>query len=394
MYYKKFNKNDIVHNTIVTNPKYEFFINNQEVYLNRESEVAGDFGNTINHVPQGYVSLTEVNVNRPSDKLITPFYVYDGIRQNMFSANSAVYNPGEQIEGSYAMSASVSRIYYDHSEAVNNKKYMNALRNPIDLSGYLSSDFSFDNFESNDVNAIGIPSIFYGSGVKKGSVKLNYYITGALVATLEDTKKNGELYNTYGPLEGQKAGIILYDYGMILLTSSTSLHTSTDSYGVMGISPSWLNFGSGIDELYHSAESTDSIGQDVVILADGSGQNVSADPSYSITFEGTNKIPTMTLMTHAEKGEFNYSNNPTFIDYDTPQTASFDKDYYKEDVSLIKNINKSKYENYEEDFQNITYISQIGIYDIDRNLIAVAKLANPVKKTEIQDYLFKLRLDF
>ncbi len=52
MYYKKFNRNDIVHNTIVTHPVYEFFINNQEVFLNRESEVTGDFSNRINHVEQ------------------------------------------------------------------------------------------------------------------------------------------------------------------------------------------------------------------------------------------------------------------------------------------------------------------------------------------------------
>jgi len=33
------------------------------------------------------------------------------------------------------------------------------------------------------------------------------------------------------------------------------------------------------------------------------------------------------------------------------------------------------------------------VYDEDRNLIAVAKVANPVKKTVEQDYTFKLKLD-
>jgi hypothetical protein len=381
MYYKKFNRNDIVHNTIVTHPVYEFFINNQEVFLNRESEVAGDFSNTIKHVEQGHVSLVEMNINRPSDQLVHPFYVYDSLRENIFSeldVNDLL--PGDQINGAYPMSASVSRIYYDHSSDPNNLKYMQALRNPIELSGELSSDFSYSNFSSNDVNVIAIPSIFYGSRVKKGSVKLDFYVTGALVATLEDTKKNGELINTFGPLEGQKAGIALYDYGLLLLTSSDSLHSShTDSYGAAGSSPSWLSFGSGINE---------------VSATSGSLHSVSDAPSYVVAFEGTNKIPTMTLMAHAEKGEFNYSNNPTFVDYDTPLTGSVSSDSYKEKVSLVKNIRKSKYENYEEEYENTTYISQVGIYDKDKNLIAVAKLANPVKKTEIQDYLLKLRLDF
>ena len=381
MYYKKFNKNDVVYNTVVTHPVYEFFVNNQEVFLNRESEVTGDFSNNIKHVDQGHISITEMNINRPADNLVHPFYVYTGTRENMFaSIDSSPFSPGDEISGVYPMSASVSRIYYDHDGDPNNLKYLQALRNPIDLSGELSSNFSYSNFEATDVNMIGIPSIFYGSRIKKGSIKLNFYVTGVLAATLEDTKKNGELINTFGPLEGQVAGIALYDYGLMLLTSSTSLHaTHTDTYGGAGSSPSWLSFGSGINEVEPTS---------------GSSQNVSSDPSYSISFEGTNKIPTMTLMAHADKGEFNYSNNPTFVDHDTPVTASVAFDSYKEKVSLVKNIRKSKYQNYEEDYENTTYISQIGIYDKDKNLIAIAKMANPIKKTEIQDYLLKLRLDF
>ena len=41
-----------------------------------------------------------------------------------------------------------------------------------------------------------------------------------------------------------------------------------------------------------------------------------------------------------------------------------------------------------------TYISQIGLYDDDRNLLGIAKLATPVKKTEDREFTFKLKLDF
>tara|TARA_R100001509_G_scaffold73906_1_gene41227 strand:+ start:176 stop:304 length:129 start_codon:yes stop_codon:yes gene_type:complete len=41
----------------------------------------------------------------------------------------------------------------------------------------------------------------------------------------------------------------------------------------------------------------------------------------------------------------------------------------------------------------VTYISSIGIYDKDQNLIAVAKVANPIRKLESEDYTFKLKLD-
>lgn len=391
MFYKKINKNDIVHNAIVTHTEYEFFVNSEKVYINRESEVTGDFSNKINHVNQGHISLAEININRPEDSLVAPFFVYDDLRQAHFSSSTiAELNSGDIISGRYPMSASVSRTYYDQSANVNNFKYIDALRNPIELSGEISNKNTFSNFNANDVNMISIPSIFYGSKIKKGTVKLNYYVTGALTATLEDSNKNGELIETLGPNQGQVAGIVLYDYGIMLLTGSETLHAShTSTYGNAGATPAgapgtrptWLSFGSGITEIK-------------VPDANGSNHSIGSDDSYSIYFKSTSKIPTMTILAHAEKGEYNYSNNPTFVDYDTPATASFARDFYKEKVSNIKNIRKSKYDNFEEDFENTTYISQVGIYDKNQNLIAVAKLANPVKKTEVQDYLFKLRLDF
>ena len=408
MYYKKFTKDGVVYNTMVTYPECEFFVNNKKVYLNRETAITGDFSNNINHVSQGEISLAEININRPSGKLVKPFYIWDGIRQNMFGfdaqANTQTLLPGEQIDGAYPMSASISRIFHDHSAANNNLMYIDALRNPVELSGELSSKNSFANISGSDANIIAVPSVFYGSGVKKGTVKLDFYVTGALTATLQDTGKDGQLIETYGPNLGQVGGIALYDYGLFVLTGSTSLHaTHTDNYyGSGGGTPSWLTFGTGMKEIYAYNYVKDSDGNYVLdadgnytyASAAGSSQNVSSAPSYSVSFKGTNKVPTMTLLAHADRGELNYSTNPTFLDRDTPQTASLNYDSYNEKISLIKNIRKSKYTNFEEEFENTTYISQIGIYDEDKNLIAVAKLANPVKKTEIQDYMFKLRMDF
>ena len=67
--------------------------------------------------------------------------------------------------------------------------------------------------------------------------------------------------------------------------------------------------------------------------------------------------------------------------------------YEEYDKKLVKNIVKSTYNNYTASFQRETYISEIGIYDDNKNLIAIAKLATPIKKTEEKDYTFKLKVD-
>jgi hypothetical protein len=54
----------------------------------------------------------------------------------------------------------------------------------------------------------------------------------------------------------------------------------------------------------------------------------------------------------------------------------------------------ASYTDPEPNFKKITYIRKIGIYDENKNLIAIANVAEPVKKTEDRDLTFKLRLDF
>jgi len=68
--------------------------------------------------------------------------------------------------------------------------------------------------------------------------------------------------------------------------------------------------------------------------------------------------------------------------------------FYQEDPSLqIKNINSSSFPNATASFEKITYISKIGIYDKQKNLIGIAKVARPLKKEITQDFTFKLKLD-
>lgn len=406
MTFKRFNKDDIFYNTIVTHPEFEFFIYNQNVYINRESEVAGNHSNKINHVPQGHISLYEINVNRPSDSLVYPFITKDGTRTAFNTVttsdfqDSNQFNFGDTVTGKYPLSSSIGRIFVpsgaefstfsgfpgpspSETSAAVNKKYIRALKNPIELSGELSSEFSYSNLGTKKANIISIPSIFYGSSIKRGSVQMDFYVTGTLAARLKDEDKDGRMMQTYGLQSGSCAGIMLYDYGTCVLTGSWSLHAShVDNYfdASSTEAPTWLSFGSGINE--PGASTTKS------------GQVAGTGTSYMLKIEGTNKIPTVTMLAHAEKMELNYSTNPTFVEYDNQLTASIDSISYNEKPGIIKNTKKSEYGTHVEAFENTTYISKVGIYDENKNLIAIANFANPVKKTEVQDYLFKLRMDF
>ena len=67
--------------------------------------------------------------------------------------------------------------------------------------------------------------------------------------------------------------------------------------------------------------------------------------------------------------------------------------YVEPSLLDIKNTIQSQYCEFEDEFEKQVFISEIGIFDKDKNLIGVAKLANPVQKKITDDYTFKLKLD-
>ena len=67
--------------------------------------------------------------------------------------------------------------------------------------------------------------------------------------------------------------------------------------------------------------------------------------------------------------------------------------YEENQNRTIKNTVSSSFSDYESSFRRQVYVSKIGIYDENKNLIGVATLGNPVLKKEEDDLTFKLKLD-
>ena len=173
----------------------------------------------------------------------------------------------------------------------------------------------------------------------------------------------------------------------------------------MILTSSW-HLASGHGDLYEN-DSTMASSSWVHFFSTGSNANHLISSSYDIRFEGVNYIPTLTMMAHAKKGHLNHSNNPTYIDYGqdflNSETGSLTtafswglntgKKYLEKKDLTIKNTVKSQYAKHSASFEKQTYISKIGIYDEDRNLIAIAKLATPIRKREQDEFTFKMKLD-
>jgi len=389
MTFKKFEEKDILYNVLETNPKQTFRIYNSKVYHNNQTIIVGEFANPVPMVPTGFVSLYEINVDRneADTGLVYPFVTKDGSLIGPRTVSTTTFNSdflfGDTITGSYPLSSSIKRDFYQLGTA---RPEIGALKNTLNYYIPMSSHYKYDSSlgdkGTQPLNLISIPSILYGDSIKKGDLELNFYISGTLIGTLKDERQNGEMVQT-GPVgstgSGSVAGVALYNEGFVLLTGSWYLETGiARNYlddGTNLMTSSWLFFGVGAN--------------------DGIPAGVIPSSSYDFDMKGVNRIPTLTMFAHANKIEMNHSNNSTYVEYGqatTPITGAY---IYSENKNLqIKNIVSSSYVDPAGSFEKVTYISQVGIYDKDKNLIGVASVSNPVKKTQGREFTFKLKMDF
>jgi len=216
----------------------------------------------------------------------------------------------------------------------------------------------------------------FGSRIKPGSLDLKIFHSGTLVGRAKDIRRNGELICITGSNSGSVVGVALYGEGFLALTSSDTVAAVNDTYTgtAARVTASWIYFGS------HHA-----------------GTNKPRETVFSLEFKGTHRMPVVTMMAHAEKGVLNNSSNPTFISSSASgsiRSISRSSSSFSEDDEIpIKNVVQSPFANSTASFEKQTYISKVGIYDEQKNLIAVAKLAQPVRKKEEDSYTFKLKLD-
>ena len=406
MAFKKFNEKDIILNSLKTYPRCEFVVFDGKAYYNNRPSQSGSFANNVLNVPSGHISLYEINIDKSDDynAFIYPFITKQSSNADFRTVSTSTYSTafayGDVMKGSYPMSASITRELMDTAGERNTGVDVNdgttfstdpvyphfyALKNRLNFYGSRSKHYlvssSYGNKSEQVINLISVPSIFFGDRIKPGTLSLKWYVTGSLIAELQDTKRNGELIEVSGSNTGLVAGVALYDEGFLLLTGSWDLSSNSIALvkdSASGVTPKWIYFGAGAN--------------DEVSVGTTSATYLSA--SFNLSFEGSNEIQTMTMFAHAKKGEVNFSNNPTYYTQGQSLLQRTSSQLYEENPDrTIKNTVSSSYSDYESPFERQVYISRVAIYDESRNLIGVATLANPVLKKEDEDLTFKLKLD-
>lgn len=207
--------------------------------------------------------------------------------------------------------------------------------------------------------------------IKKGSVALElgsaYRYTASLDAniTLTDTNAQNEFRinspaGEYGILytssvaadivEGSGVGLVFYQAGVAVISSSVFPDTGA----------SRVEFSSTQEML--SASIT---GSTIEQIVDDFRHRIS-----DIDFNNTTELNSQIYFCRVNHNEFNYSANPTYL---------------SESKIRVKNNTLD---------EPVSYVTTVGLYSADNELLAVAKLSEPLKKTPQTELTLRVRLDY
>jgi len=252
-------------------------------------------------------------------------------------------------------------------------QYKSILLDPTD------SKFSFENgtgvaTDSNDIYAININRSRYREKMDPGNWSLTLTGTGGTHTFIDDS--------------GKKFGDTLGKAGRVFKVVSGSLNLGTENAATINSTTSSDDKGfglfypdKGIIVLNPSA-----IGETVGDI-DGQG-NVSGSLSVTVEQENhkllynsidlgadfqarrTENVSTQHFFVRATNREFNYSNNPTYVN----TNGTFAETTFETDPK--------------------TYITTVGLLNDANELIAVAKTSQPIEKSFDKEVLIKVKLSF
>jgi len=234
-----------------------------------------------------------------------------------------------------------------------------------------NSSFNFGGKTSEHFYALSIARSKYKESIKPGSLALKLYSGSTSLVLTDDSVINGSVTNFIGsnryhtlisgsagvaaasPKNGISGsyGLVFPDLGVIILNARALDVTSVD--GGIGF---MSNTGSNVTGNPNNF-------QMFKIISGSNGV-------YGFTLQSQETVSSSYFFTRVKNSDFNYTTNPSIIN----ESGSLLYD------TLIDNPQ--------------TYISTVGMYNDNNELLAVAKLSRPLIKDFTKESLIRIKLDY
>lgn len=244
------------------------------------------------------------------------------------------------------------------------------------LLGYTGSDNTVRLFEGDltldqsgqvmrEAIFVNLSRLLTKDQIKKGSVSITLGTSSWAAPFAGATKtftdsaatENAGTLNTiggdYGVLSSSTAGVggvVFYQAGVMVLTSSI-----------------WA----GTTDFYSASSVARTVDQQLVSGSMSGSADAFRHRLKNLQFNNTTEINSQVYFCRAPHNKFNYSNNPTYL---------------SSSAIRVKNLNR--------DNPPVAYITTVGLYNSSNELLAVAKLSEPLRKDPTGELTLRVRLDY
>jgi hypothetical protein len=241
----------------------------------------------------------------------------------------------------------------------------------LDRTGSMTSVFflNFSRLLTKDQIKKGSFSITVGTGSWANPYGAESPAGGALTLTDASASVDGTgVTNTIGG-----------DYGILFHDSNTGVGKTGTGLGVIfyqaGIVALTSSIWDGITQFNSGSLATNGKQMDGVSASfTGSAISASCDALRhrirNISFQNTTEINSTIYFCRAPHNKFNYSSNPTYTSGSSIRVKAVAADH------------------------PVSYITTVGLYNAANELLAIAKLSEPLKKTPETDMTIRVRLDY
>ena len=316
----------------------------------------------------GEASTTTSNIKNYGHAMFQSVYDYPYLSS---SANH-IFDITVGYSNDSGLSAS-SNVASDQSKKINIYNQMAQLLVGHDVTGAIRQ-FDQDGdltggTKMKEVIFINFARLLSKDEVKKGSTTLSFMTGGTPATRAPSTLLTISDYNAQNEFRvNSPAG----EYG-ILYTSSATPNTNSGVghiYYQAGIAVLTASIFDG--QFGHGGASYDTSSIKAVL----SGSNITASCDglrnswYNVQSNNTTELNSTIYFCRANHNDFNYSTNPTYL------TGS--KIRVKENSFDMP----------------VSYITTVGLYSADNELLAVAKLSEPIKKQPDTELTLRVRLDY
>jgi hypothetical protein len=175
----------------------------------------------------------------------------------------------------------------------------------------------------------------------------------------------GVLYSSSAPVAGTiGCGVVFYQAGIVVITSSVFNKGANFDTPIPQFAAPAAAGGPMTGSRYVSA--SEALAQ----ISISGNCDALRHRIQNITFNNSTEINSTIYFCRVPHNKFNYSANPTYL------TGS---------KIRVKNVGGD---------QPISYITTVGLYNASNELLAVAKLSEPLKKTPQNELTIRVRLDY